>query len=410
MSTIIPISRPSRTDSEPRRGHRLRRLPAHRRRAPGRASPCAWRATPRASRWREYGERVRAIAEGLSSLGLRRGDTLALLLTNRVEFHLLDAAAIHLGAVPFSIYTTSSPEQIEFLLRDSGARIAVTEDALLDRLEKALQGEPELDHLLMVERLAEVESRRTPGFDFEATLARGRPRRPAHADLHLGHHRSAEGRRAHAPEPARRLARHGRGLGPPERGRVGHLVPPLGPHRGPLLEPLRSDAVRPFGDLLPRPAPDRASTPRRTADAVRRRPARLAEAQGRRGAGGAGLGAGHRPPRGGTRAARRAAPRGAACRARASREARASPGSASGSGWNAARLPSPRRRPSRPRCSSSSTRSAFRSSSCTACRRHPRWRRPTRPRGRGSAPWGARSRASSCGSRATARSSCAATP
>ena len=124
---------------------------------------------PEGITWREYGERVRAIAEGLSSLGLRRGDTLALLLTNRVEFHLLDAAAIHLGAVPFSVYTTSSPEQIQFLLRDSGARMAVTEDALLDRLEKALRGEPELDHLLMVERLAEVEDRREPGFDFEAS-------------------------------------------------------------------------------------------------------------------------------------------------------------------------------------------------------------------------------------------------
>jgi long-chain acyl-CoA synthetase len=118
--------------------------------------------------WREYAQRVRSLAGGLSSLGLRRGDTLALLLTNRVEFHLLDAAAIHLGAVPFSIYTTSSPEQIQFLLRDSGARIAVTEDALLDRLQTALQGEPELDHVLMVERLALVESRREPGFDFEA--------------------------------------------------------------------------------------------------------------------------------------------------------------------------------------------------------------------------------------------------
>ena len=124
---------------------------------------------PEGITWREYAERVRGLAEGLSSLGLRRGDTLALLLTNRVEFHLLDAAAIHLGAVPFSVYTTSSPEQIQFLLRDSGARIAVTEDALLDRLQKALQGEPELDHLLMVERLAEVEDRREPGFDFEAS-------------------------------------------------------------------------------------------------------------------------------------------------------------------------------------------------------------------------------------------------
>ena len=124
---------------------------------------------PEGLTWRDYAERVRKLAEGLTGLGLRRGDTLALLLTNRVEFHLLDAAAIHLGAVPFSIYTTSSPEQIEYLLRDSGARIAVTEPALLDRLETALQGESTIDHMLMVDGLGELERRALPGFDFEAT-------------------------------------------------------------------------------------------------------------------------------------------------------------------------------------------------------------------------------------------------
>jgi long-chain acyl-CoA synthetase len=124
---------------------------------------------PEGLTWRDYAERVRKLAEGLTGLGLRRGDTLALLLTNRVEFHLLDAAAIHLGAVPFSIYTTSSPEQIEYLLRDSGARIAVTEPALLDRLETALQGEPAIDHMLTVDGLDELERRTSPGFDFEAT-------------------------------------------------------------------------------------------------------------------------------------------------------------------------------------------------------------------------------------------------
>jgi long-subunit acyl-CoA synthetase (AMP-forming) len=44
------------------------------------------------------------------------------MLTNRPEFHLADAAAMHLGAIPFSMYNTSSPEQVDFLLRDSGAK------------------------------------------------------------------------------------------------------------------------------------------------------------------------------------------------------------------------------------------------------------------------------------------------
>jgi long-chain acyl-CoA synthetase len=126
--------------------------------------------------WHEYGERVRRIAEGLHSLGLRRGDTLALLLTNRSEFHLLDAAAIHLGAVPFSVYATSAPEQMEYLLRDSGARVVATETALQERLAQALAlAERPLDALVIVDgeagvlTLDELELRRSAGFDFEAS-------------------------------------------------------------------------------------------------------------------------------------------------------------------------------------------------------------------------------------------------
>src|SRR5882672_2906727 len=56
--------------------------------------------------WREYGELVRQAAAALAALGVRRGDTVALMLTNRPEFHVVDTAALHLGATPFSIYNT----------------------------------------------------------------------------------------------------------------------------------------------------------------------------------------------------------------------------------------------------------------------------------------------------------------
>jgi long-chain acyl-CoA synthetase len=115
--------------------------------------------------WGEYADHVRRIAEGLAALGLRRGDTLALLLTNRPDFNLVDAAAMHLGAIPFSIYTTSAPEQVAFMLRDSGARIAVTEAALGARLRD------NVDQIVVVDGpggLAELEALRVPDFDFDA--------------------------------------------------------------------------------------------------------------------------------------------------------------------------------------------------------------------------------------------------
>ena len=48
--------------------------------------------------WREYADRVRAAAAGLHGLGVRRGDTVALWLSNRPEFHVADAAALQIGA------------------------------------------------------------------------------------------------------------------------------------------------------------------------------------------------------------------------------------------------------------------------------------------------------------------------
>ncbi len=64
------------------------------------------------------------------------------MLTNRPEFHLLDCAAMHLGATPFSIYNTSSPEQIAYLLGDAGNRVMVVEAAFLDRARAAIDQSP----------------------------------------------------------------------------------------------------------------------------------------------------------------------------------------------------------------------------------------------------------------------------
>jgi long-chain acyl-CoA synthetase len=52
--------------------------------------------------WAEYAARVKQIAWGLWALGVRPGETVALLLHNRPEFNLVDTAVLHLGAVPFS--------------------------------------------------------------------------------------------------------------------------------------------------------------------------------------------------------------------------------------------------------------------------------------------------------------------
>ena len=57
--------------------------------------------------WSEFAARAERIARGLASLGLGKGDTVAMMMNNRPEFFLCDMAAVSLGGVPFSIYQTS---------------------------------------------------------------------------------------------------------------------------------------------------------------------------------------------------------------------------------------------------------------------------------------------------------------
>jgi long-chain acyl-CoA synthetase len=68
-------------------------------------------------------KRVRAVALGLSALGVRKGDRVALLSENRPDWSVVDLAILSLGAVNVPIYTTQAPEQVRYILEDSGARV-----------------------------------------------------------------------------------------------------------------------------------------------------------------------------------------------------------------------------------------------------------------------------------------------
>jgi long-subunit acyl-CoA synthetase (AMP-forming) len=101
--------------------------------------------------WAQWHRRARDLAGGLHRLGLRRGQTLAIMLSNCPEFHVADMAAVTLGAAPFSIYQTYAPNQIEFVVADAGARIAVVEAQYLDVLLQARAGLPDLEHVILID-------------------------------------------------------------------------------------------------------------------------------------------------------------------------------------------------------------------------------------------------------------------
>jgi long-chain acyl-CoA synthetase len=130
--------------------------------------------------WAQLRERVDALAAGLHALGLRKGDTIALLLGNRPEFHLADLAAMMVGATPFSIYMTYAPNQIEYVVADAGAKVLITEQQFLANVLEARKALPDLEHVIVIDgdapegtrSLADaVAAGEGTGFDVEASVA-----------------------------------------------------------------------------------------------------------------------------------------------------------------------------------------------------------------------------------------------
>jgi long-chain acyl-CoA synthetase len=127
--------------------------------------------------WSQIRDRADALAAGLRKLGVGKGDSVALMLGNRPEFHVADLAVMTLGATPFSIYQTYAPEQIRYVVADADARAAILDAQYLDRFRDARKDLPKLETLIVVDEasgdditpLAEVEQ---PDESFDGAAAR----------------------------------------------------------------------------------------------------------------------------------------------------------------------------------------------------------------------------------------------
>jgi long-chain acyl-CoA synthetase len=126
--------------------------------------------------WSDYAGTVKRRAAGFAALGVKRGDTVGFMLVNRPALHLTDAAAMHLGATCFSVYNTSSPEQVEYVVADAGNRVIVTEQAFLETVLAARERVDGLEHVVVIDgeppegtmSIEELEALGDPDFDFEA--------------------------------------------------------------------------------------------------------------------------------------------------------------------------------------------------------------------------------------------------
>lgn len=122
-------------------------------------------------RWREYSFRelyrkVEDFAAGLRGLGVREGERVAIMSTNRVGWTVADLAIMSLGAATAPIFPTLGPGQVEHILRDCGARIVIVEGG--EQLEAVRGSGVEVAHTIVLDegaagkgtlRFSEVEER-----------------------------------------------------------------------------------------------------------------------------------------------------------------------------------------------------------------------------------------------------------
>lgn len=99
----------------------------------------------------DFYARVQALAHAFAGWGVGKGDRVALLAENRWEWTVTDFAALALGAVDVPLYATLPPDQIGYMLRDSGAKAVVLSSREQYDKVMACKDLPALEHIVVMD-------------------------------------------------------------------------------------------------------------------------------------------------------------------------------------------------------------------------------------------------------------------
>ncbi len=129
--------------------------------------------------WRELAAQVRKVAAGLAGLGVGRGDTVSLMMANRVEFYPLEIGAQHVGATSFSVYNTLPAEQLTYVFDNAGTKVVICEEQYVDRIRAS--GAP-IEHIVCIDgspagamSVDDLYATAADEFDFESAWRSVRP-------------------------------------------------------------------------------------------------------------------------------------------------------------------------------------------------------------------------------------------
>lgn len=102
--------------------------------------------------WAQYGEKVRQVAMGLISLGLKKGECVSLISENRPEWVYSDFGIMSAGGITVGIYTTNSPEQCGYIVKNSESRLYIAEnEEQFDKTLKFRKENPQLEKIIVME-------------------------------------------------------------------------------------------------------------------------------------------------------------------------------------------------------------------------------------------------------------------
>src|SRR5712691_2187378 len=108
--------------------------------------------------WREYGNRVREVAMGLVSLGVERGDAVAIYSPNRPEWHVADIAAMCIRARTVPIYLNNAPAQVAYVLGHSESTVVfVSGEEQLLKVDKHRDQCPALRHAVTFDGVSSAD-------------------------------------------------------------------------------------------------------------------------------------------------------------------------------------------------------------------------------------------------------------
>jgi long-chain acyl-CoA synthetase len=121
--------------------------------------------------WKTYADQIRTAARALLVLGLPRGGKVSILGFNRPEWAIFDHAAMMAGGVPAGIYTTCSPEEVQYIIHHSESLVALVENA--DQLAKIKAKRGQLPLLKWIVTMRGVTTTGSDVLTWDDFLAKG---------------------------------------------------------------------------------------------------------------------------------------------------------------------------------------------------------------------------------------------